>query len=496
MYGFPKKSNQKPTEGGLIKGKGTGTSDDIKKNVKDGSFIMPADSTQQIGVDSLENAGKELPLNLSNGEFELTPEQVHGVGAQVLGQIKDQTHTPVDQPQIGIKKDNKPEFFFANGGLVEEEKLKNPLMTQGVQSTLQRGFNRVDKTQPHISSVPGQGLPDFPVERMSSTPVPKQNASLPQRTTVPSVKPVATTQQQGNPSPVRNQLSDKSYNAGYKDNDQVRFEGGVYKYNNPNSKASQPVMTAAQVQQPEQAGIGFKSSRVADAPRLTSEQQLERQRYLNSLSTTIKGARGVTAAQRNAANAFFQNEDRTTTDRYQAQIGNQSQLDREAMSQNAANMRANMSEQGTNARFNAQQNNDSQQFNASYGLKRNEQEFDQKERGFGIRAKDRIEALTKQFDTAKNDEDRQKIAAKIQQLTGDGKSNKDRYMTVNGGQINDPQAGILNQQHRVFDTQTGNFVDSGQPGTPQALQSFEIGKVYTDANGNKATWTGENWEQI
>lgn len=117
MYGLKKRSKQ--DENGLIQGAGTGTSDDVKKNVPAGSYIMPADSTQKIGTDNLKNMGSPTPVNLSNGEFQLSPDQVHSVGVQTLDAMKNQTHVPVDQPQLGFKPgQNKPELFFANGGLV------------------------------------------------------------------------------------------------------------------------------------------------------------------------------------------------------------------------------------------------------------------------------------------------------------------------------------------------------------------------------------------
>ncbi|OTG58596.1 hypothetical protein B9T36_09575 [Acinetobacter sp. ANC 4204] len=117
MYGLKKRSKQ--DENGLIQGAGTGTSDDVYKNVPAGSYIMPADSTQQIGTNNLKNMGSPTPVNLSNGEFQLSPDQVHSVGVQTLDAMKDQTHMPVNQPQLGFKPgQNKPELFFANGGLV------------------------------------------------------------------------------------------------------------------------------------------------------------------------------------------------------------------------------------------------------------------------------------------------------------------------------------------------------------------------------------------
>ncbi len=160
--------------GGKVKGKGTGTSDDIKKTVQAGSYIMPADSTKQIGAENLEEMGESKEkdrsetvegmgepreVNLSNGEFQFTPDQVHQVGVQALDQMKTQTHTPVDQPQIqggfGIHK--KPELFFANGGVIDNEELKrreqnqNPLMSQGIQNTLSNGFG---KESPSLGSPP------------------------------------------------------------------------------------------------------------------------------------------------------------------------------------------------------------------------------------------------------------------------------------------------------------------------------------------------------
>ncbi|MFV5507242.1 hypothetical protein [Acinetobacter sp. 197] len=120
MYGLQKRSKQK--ESGLIQGKGTGTSDDVQKTVADGTYIMPADSTAQIGEQNLEQLGQGKPLdvNVSNGEFEMTPEQVHAVGAQALDQMKEQTHTPSGLPQtIMDQPGEKPKLFFRDGGLVQ-----------------------------------------------------------------------------------------------------------------------------------------------------------------------------------------------------------------------------------------------------------------------------------------------------------------------------------------------------------------------------------------
>lgn len=106
-------------DGGVVRGPGTGTSDDIKTQVPEGSYIMPADSTQAIGESNLEQMGGPIDVNLSNGEYQLPPEQVHAVGVQALNQMRDQTHVPTGKPQVQGDP-QEPELFFADGGEVED----------------------------------------------------------------------------------------------------------------------------------------------------------------------------------------------------------------------------------------------------------------------------------------------------------------------------------------------------------------------------------------
>ena len=131
MRGFQTQTKRKAhangyAGGGMVRGPGTGISDDVPDQVPEGTYIMPADSTAQLGPDKLAGMGargfkaggkkaagaKSVPVNLSNGEFKMPPEQVHAVGVQALEQMKNATHTPAAQ-QAG-----EPEMFFANGGPV------------------------------------------------------------------------------------------------------------------------------------------------------------------------------------------------------------------------------------------------------------------------------------------------------------------------------------------------------------------------------------------
>lgn len=138
--------------GGVVRGPGSGTSDSVKDKVAAGTYIMPADSTQAIGPENLEGLGFKpgakaapapaaegpgmgfkaggVPVNLSDGEFKLSPEQVHAIGAQVLEGLKAATHTPAAQQEReepGEKEAPDPsrnELYFADGGVVDGEAKK------------------------------------------------------------------------------------------------------------------------------------------------------------------------------------------------------------------------------------------------------------------------------------------------------------------------------------------------------------------------------------
>lgn len=195
MYGFQKRPHQAPPAappddasargfraGGLVRGPGTGTSDSVKTSVPEGTYIMPADSTQEIGPEALGAAGfrpgskpkapnipgmgfgptAQVPVNLSNGEFRLSPEQVHAIGVQVLEGMKAATHTPAGE-QVDNDGDDAStrELFFADGGLVEDPNKRGPFDYQAPGSTPPR---------PGPAPIPGAERSDLPVRAPAVAP--------------------------------------------------------------------------------------------------------------------------------------------------------------------------------------------------------------------------------------------------------------------------------------------------------------------------------------
>lgn len=234
MYGFPKRSDRPQAQNianggeargfipeherqksGLVRGPGTGTSDSVKTAVPEGTYIMPADSVAQIGEQNIAAMGfrpgmrqppaaspgfgfrpgskppapnapglgfgqtSQIPVNLSNGEFRLSPEQVHAIGVQVLEGMKAATHEPAgpgekyEQRGSGGGNDaSRPDLFFADGGLVESQNKRGPFDYQAPGSTPPRpgpapipGAERNDlAVRAPAGASSGQAKPASPIE--------------------------------------------------------------------------------------------------------------------------------------------------------------------------------------------------------------------------------------------------------------------------------------------------------------------------------------------
>ena len=134
--------------GGMIRGPGTGTSDSIPDEMEPGTYIMPADSTRQLGLDD-----KKVPVRVSNGEYELPPEQVQAVGAAVLDAIKGVTHTPKSRSARGLQSPQGEQFFATGGSVRDPEELRK--MIPQVEAMGYQLGQPVQNGAPHVDAVGG-----------------------------------------------------------------------------------------------------------------------------------------------------------------------------------------------------------------------------------------------------------------------------------------------------------------------------------------------------
>ncbi|WP_347455813.1 hypothetical protein [Acinetobacter thermotolerans] len=248
-----------------------------------------------------------------------------------------------------------------------------------------------------------------------------------------------------------------------------------------------PVQDAIQQFQNLQGqGLGL---RYPERPQMTDEQSNERRQLMSDIRAPIKGARGLTANQRGQMLELNQGDQNRAVQMYNTDANNATSVQNNAANNASSILQTGMREDGQNQRHGASLDLDSQQFNANYGLKAREQAMTEKKEGFGIRQAERMEKLHEMYDTAKTDEQRQSIMQRINRLSGNKDQNgRDRYITVGGGQVYDPQAGLINQPQRLFDTQTQQYVDVSQ-GSAQSNQAAAVelkeGAVYRDKETGK-----------
>lgn len=208
MYGLPKRKHA--ANGGLIEGPGTGTSDSIEKNVPEGTYILPADTTAQLGLGMPGRNGQsapaeeqprlgmpgrnaQVPVAVSNGEYEVPPQDVHALGAMVLDQLKNATH---QQKGFGLtkavlaaakgKQADGPRQYFADGGVAfnpldgvgEYWSENNASFESGNPTLLQRGARALNPMTSFGSALgamhdaAGSGdLPGMGVAALQSVPI-------------------------------------------------------------------------------------------------------------------------------------------------------------------------------------------------------------------------------------------------------------------------------------------------------------------------------------
>lgn len=250
-------------DGGLVRGPGTGISDDIEDEVEEGTFVMPADSTEAIGPDTMDQLGKaDVPVNLSNGEAKLPPEALQAIGAQVMEAIKDVTHVPAakqargfpmgDQARPEIEEDGarlnfadggvvgKKRLYLADAGLATQERLKREGMTIADRAR-QPGFSMgaaARTTQPTAQSAPVAQQPSAQAALPASPPsaqavTPPAVGAAPTQAAVPAASESTVRRDRGMPAA---STQSKPLPAGWA-TDGERFMPGVQNVWNESGKA-------------------------------------------------------------------------------------------------------------------------------------------------------------------------------------------------------------------------------------------------------------------
>ena len=537
---------------GMVRGPGTGTSDDVKDAVPPGTYIMPADSTQQIGPEALGAAGfrpgskpkapnipgigfgasAQVPVNLSSGEFRLSPEQVHAIGVQVLEGMKAATHAPVGE-QGGSDGDDAStrELFFADGGLVEDPNKRRPLATSPTNTypgnqaeragniyaqsnaDLARGFgaatsylNRGDPVKDAASAVGGFFADSAAKARQpnawddSGT---KPQFAPPAVAPKPAAPPAATAQAaptSATPAaaPASSAVSPDAKTGGGMDPappnsgpvpytvTPVENTNGVQRINQPGKSPLftniDPGQAVAEMKgnpvggfQPAAGGVG--------GPDVLGILQRESQirAGMGELQDRINfnGGNGIgfrkTGTDEAIRDMLVKGNSRDRASALGFAGGNRDAELRGAQTRQELALR--------------QQEMQGRQgiANEELGLKREAQ-------GFQTRAAKRQEELQAKYEAAKTPEERSAIAQQIRDLGG--KEFPNRFTVVPGGQEVDPTTNqLVTRPARVINNQTGAFVDQpGQAAEPAAIKAGEVRKGYRFKGGNPADQA--SWEKV
>lgn len=526
-------AQQGPVLQGPVQGPGTGTSDSIKGVVPEGSFVMPADSSQAMG--GMSPAGPQgfrpsglIPVHVSNGENVIPPEQVHAVGAQVLNGMRAATHSPVEQPQ-----QSNNDLYFANGGLVTDpEKRQLPPLATSPSNTypgnqaeaagniyaqgnadIARGWRYLNQGDPVKDAIRGIGqfmsnsaeqarqpntwdesgtrlqYPEAPAQKAvapASTQIvlpnpPQSKAQAPANSTygnepnspaAPATAPLAN-----NVTRVGNSYSGKDIGMGFTING--KEPGGGFAVVPPFHSPSQDSSGAAGFQ----AG-GPKVGVIGDPAG-----SADRQAVMAAAMTPFSGSpnRQLTANQLRVAQGMLDTETRDATARYQTDTQAATQAGTVQAQQAGENLRNAEREAGANARA-----------AASNQIQQGDLSLRQQAQGFQSRQQGRLESLYLAYEKAAP-EDRGSIAEQIRVLSG--KDAPNRFTVVPGGQVIDPESKMpYTQPSAVLNNQTGEFLS--QPKRPvEALDlpsnnsALIQGQIYKTARGN-ARWNGKQFDPV
>lgn len=536
MQGFHP-GKQKPknyANGGIVKGPGTGTSDDVPAMVPKDGYIMPADSTQALGF----KPGMR-PANLSNGEAVLTPEQVQAAGGfQALEAMKNATHTPVPE------KVEQPKFFFANGGATDEERRRMleqipgsspPGWTGGsgervtgndftrnlsntmnalapvagaaapIAAGLARGFAggaKAASASPVLEKTLAYGTPALGFGALASAsgsnraPAAQAPIGTPAASAAPAMRQ-AVSQMPAEPDTPAAMAS--AQNPGSQPQ-ALGFAPGVYKHgrgqfsDNPEGMGFKPGFTGKPTAQKaaaaqalaDRSAQGFRPAQVdpvtpgVNIPQDTGGFGLLDKGYQQRRAAMMDVQQLKPGAGRALQSLLQQQENAPKM-----------AMERDRMAADAASSAADRAmkqeEMRADRGFRAGQlANDS----ARTALEAQKTGQEMEARGFEVGQARRLEALRAQYEAATDPKVKADLERRIRVMSGK-EEQANRFTVVPGGQEYDATAGVMrNVPARVLNNQTGQFLDGGgtnslPPGMTRQVGTSNGKPVYEDASGKR-----------
>lgn len=148
-----------------------------EQGLADGGRVRPRGFVAGPGTETSDS----IPARLSDGEYVLPADTVRAVGVPALDQLKDATHTPVAARGFAPRVEpEQPQQFFANGGLVDDERKRAAAGASGLAvDTSPENAARFVQVPPPIGRQPQPSAPTAPTAPAATRGLPSAQRTPP-----------------------------------------------------------------------------------------------------------------------------------------------------------------------------------------------------------------------------------------------------------------------------------------------------------------------------